>query len=377
MQTVLPNTLPMKVFIITLPIITLVTTFLVFNLEDIVDFTQHTTQRLTMWMRGHMRQHRRKTWKRRAQALHEDLTATELPVKKRRRKTTRRMYFFYILEAILVTVPVDEVRSVLGLWGLRTRFSRRPAVPGHFSGRINSAQRALLVKDQGQKTKETEARTRQHSQQSKLARTILKGTSIVAAGLFCFIRFLCLIFWVPLLLVELTLLYLWTFLLYLYKGSPTNTLSSSSVEDQPFPFDWMLPIHLLNLHDVHIYPKPKVKQRTSLFWGKWYQSAMNPMNHVSSGAAAGEPKMLGKTRKRTTFFVPVTRTLTGVFGRRPRAQRHTAAVTRSKGGHGGLNIDVDPGILEQGRNGTPHDGPVALGNLGSIAEDGELRTSPT
>jgi hypothetical protein len=382
MQTVLPNTMPMRVFIITLPIITIVTMFLVFNLEDIVDFTQDTTQRLTLWMMEHMRQHRRKTWKRRAEQLHEDRLATELPVKKRRKKTTRWMYFFYILEAILVTVPVDEVRSALGFWGLRARFSKTPSAPGHSSRRRNSVQRALLVKDQEQKTKETKARTEQYSQQSKFARTILKTLSIVAVGLCCAIRFVCLGFWIPLLLIELALLYLWTVLLYLYKGSPTDTLDSVPVEDQPLPFDWMLPVHLLNLHDVHIYPKPKRRQRSNLFWEKWYQSEKNPMNHSISGEADGEPKMLRKMRKHTTFFAPVTRTFTDVFKRRPRPRRQPVGATaRSRGvranGHGGFNIEIDPGILEQGPNETHHDGAVALGNLEPISEDGELRISPT
>jgi hypothetical protein len=382
MQTVLPNTMPMRVFIITLPIITIVTMFLVFNLEDIVDFTQDTTRRLTIWMMEHMRQHRRSTWKRRAQALHEDRLATELPVKKRRKKTTRWMYFFYILEAILVTIPVDEVRSALGLWGLRVRFSKTPSAQGHFYARTNGSQRALLVKDKEKKKQETKVRKEQYSQQSKLARTILKALRIVAVSLCCTIRVGCLGFWIPLLLIELALLYLWTVLLYLYKGSPTDTLDSIPVEDQPPPFDWMLPVHLLNLHDVHIYPKPKRRQRSNLNWEKWYQSEKNPMNHSISGEADGEPKMLRKTRKRTTFFAPVTRTFTDVFRRRPGARRQTlGAAARSRGaranGLGGFKIDVDPGILEQGTNRTHHDGAMALGNLGSISEDGELRTSRT
>lgn len=326
-----------------------------------------------------MRQHRRKTWKRRAQALDEDRIATELPVKKRRKKTTRWMYFVYILEAVLVTIPVDEVRSALGLWGLRVLFSRRPDAPTYFSGQADSGQRALLVRDHERKKKETMARSRQHNQQSELARVILTGIRVAGFSLCCVIRCLCLSFWIPLLLAELAFLYLWTFFLYLYRGSPPNMPDSSSVEDQPLPFDWMLPVHLLNLHDVHIYPKPKFKQRTSLFWGKWYQSSMNPMNHAGSRSADGEPKMLAKTRRRTTFFMPVTRTMTSVFGRRPRARNHAVdARTRSRGikanENGGLNIDIEPAILEQGNH---HDGAVALGNLGSIAEDGEQKNSPS
>jgi hypothetical protein len=372
----------MRDFIITLPVITIFTTFLVFNLEDIVDFSQHTTQQLTTWMTNHMRQHRRKTWKRRAQALHEDRIATELPVKKRRRQSTRWMYLFYILEAALVTVPVDEVRSALGLWGLRSRFSTKPDVLEQSFGHIDSSQFALLVKHGEQGEKKQKARTFQHSQQSKFARAIIRGSKAVAVCIFCVIRFLFLSLWIPLLLVELGILYLWTLLLYVYKAHPPTGIDSVVVEDDSFPFDWMLPIHLLNLHDVHIYPKPKQKQRSSQFWNKWYQSEKNPMRHTSSVDSNAGPKPLNRTRRKTTF-VPVVRTFSDVFGRRLRANSNAgaAAAARNRGarvnGSGGLNVDIDPGILEQGRN-SPHlAGAMALGNLGSIAESSERSPSPT
>ena len=379
MQTILPPTLPMRDFIITLPVITIFTTFLVFNLEDIVDFSQHTTQQLTTWMTNHMRQHRRKTWKRRAQELHEDRIATELPVKKRRRKSTRWMYLFYILEAVLVTVPVDEVRSALGLWGLRSRFSTKPDVLDQSIGRIDSSQFALLVKHGEQGEKKQKARTLQHSQQSKFARAIIRGSKAVAVCIFCVIRFLFLSLWIPLLLVELGILYLWTLLLYVYKAHPSTRIDSVVVEDDSFPFDWMLPIHLLNLHDVHIYPKPKQKQRSSQFWNKWYQSEKNPMKHASSVGSSPGPKPLNRTRRKTTF-VPVVRTFSDVFGRRLRANSNVgaAAAARNRGaranGSGELNIDIDPGILEQGRN-SPH--PARAAALGSIAESSERSPSPT
>lgn len=383
MQNILPPELPMRDFIITLPVITIFTTFLVFNLEDIVDFSQHTTQQLTTWMTNHMRQHRRKTWKRRAQALHEDRIATELPVKKRRRKSTRWMYLFYILEAVLVTVPVDEVRSALGFWGLRSRFSTKPDVLEESFGRIDSSQFALLVKHGEQGEKKQKARTLQHSQQSKFARAIIWGSKAVAVCTFCVIRFLFLSVWIPLLLVELGILYLWTLLLYVYKAHPPKGIDSVVIEDDSFPFDWMLPIHLLNLHDVHIYPKPKQKQRSSQFWNKWYQSEKNPMRHTSSVDSSPGPKPLNRTRRKTTSFVPVVRTFSDVFGRRLRAHRNAGAAMAARNGgarangSGGLNIDIEPGIFEQGRN-SPHlAGAVALGNLGSIAENSERSPSPT
>ena len=383
MQTILPSTLPMKDFIITLPVITVFTTLLVFNLEDIVDFSQHTTQQLTTWMTNHMRQHRRKVWKRRAQALHEDRTATELPVKKRRRQSTRWMYLFYILEAILVTVPVDEVRSALGLWGLRSRFSKKPNVLEQSSGRIDSSQFALLVKYGEQGKKKQQARTLQHSQQSKFVRAIIRGLKAVIFCTFCVIRFLFLGVWIPLLLVELGILYLWTLLLYVYKAHPPKGIDSVVIEDDSFPFDWMLPIHLLNLHDVHVYPKPKQKQRSSQFWNKWYQSDKNPMRHASSVDSSPGIKPLNRARRKTTSFVPVVRTFSDVFGRKLRAHRNAGAATAARNGgarasgSGGLNIDIDPSILEQGRN-SPHlAGAVALGNLGSIAESSERSSSQT
>jgi hypothetical protein len=383
MQTVLPNTLPMRDFIITLPVITIFTTFLVFNLEDIVDFSQHSTQRLTTWMTNHMRQHRRKTWKRRAKALHEDRTANELPVKKRRRKSTRWMYLLYVLEAVLVTVPVDEVRSALGLWGLRSRFSGKPNVLEQPSDPIDSSQFALLIKQGEQGEKKQKARTLQHSQQSKLARAIISGSKAVAICTFCVVRFLCLSFWIPLLLVEVGILYVWTLLLYLYKANPPKGIDSVVVEDDLVPFDWMLPIHLLNLHDVHIYPKPKQKQRSNQFWNKWYQSEKNPMRHASSVDSSPGPKPLSRSRRKTTFFVPVTRTFSDVFGRRLKTHRNAGAadVARNRGargnGSGGLNIDIDPSILEQGGNSPYLPRAVALRNLGPIAESREHSSSPT
>ena len=371
MQTVLPNRLPMMAFAVTLPAITLSTAFLVFNLEDIVDFSHHAAQNFTRWMRRRMRRHHRANWKKRAEALHEDRAATELPVKKRTRKSTHWMYLIYILEAILVTLPVDELRATLGLWGLHTKLAyQTPPIPQQPSGRVNSGLRAQMVMV-GEQNRKEQARLRHR--QSKFARftlSYLRKTTFIFS---CFVRFLCLTIWLPLLAIELVILYLFTISVFVYTGNSEWTAYPDPHNERPF--DWTVPLQMLHLHDVHQYPEPTPRQRIREHLRHFSTSEKYP-HHTNSNNSQKSPKLLGHTSKRnTTFFQPVTRTVTGIFAKKQKRQPTPTQVSHGYSAmEGGLNIDINPSVLEQGQA-TPND--VPLNNLCTIVEDRERRNSST
>src|SRR2546421_9770854 len=125
MQTVLPNTLPMKTFIITLPAIFIVTALLIFNSQDLVEFFEVTSQRANKALRKRMEQHYRHDWKQTARALQDDRAAIQVPIKKRQRKSSHWVYLLFLLEYIFLTTPANEIRAAIGLYGLQENLEKQ------------------------------------------------------------------------------------------------------------------------------------------------------------------------------------------------------------------------------------------------------------
>jgi hypothetical protein len=367
MATVLPAKLPMRVFAITFPAITVFTILLVFSLEDIVDFLEHTAQTIAEWMRNSMRHHRRVGWKKRAEALLKDRTAIELLVKRRRKRSTHWMYVIYVLEVTFVTLPVNEVRSALALWGLGTK----GVTEGPWAS-FNSGRHAQLVKEIQQKY--IQKPVRQLNRKSIFARSRPRILSMTFFAIFYFVRFLCLAIWLPLLVIEIVILYLYTVALFVYTRCSQRTaypLEDATV-DSDVPFDWTAPLHMLGLSDVYHYPALTLKERAAAHWRRFRARRILPKRHAILHDPNDEPRPLGHSLKRMKpFFVPATRTVANKPKRGYPPMRGIQRQTARTSGFGGLDVDIDHGILEQGQ-GAPNN--VTLTSLGTIVEDIEQRT---
>jgi hypothetical protein len=105
-------------FAILLPTFTLGAGLLVFNLENLISVASIGTEKLTTWFRRRMRNHHRKSWKRRAIDLHEDEIAHKAPVTEARRKSSAWVYPLFLLEWAFVALPIYEIVAFLHIVGV-------------------------------------------------------------------------------------------------------------------------------------------------------------------------------------------------------------------------------------------------------------------
>jgi hypothetical protein len=110
MQTVLPSTLSVKIFAITMPAIAVFTAFLVLNMQSLTTGFDKTADALTSRLRRVMEKQGREGWGGIAAALERDRHAREVPVKKWQRELTRWAYVLFVVEWTLVMLPVGEIR---------------------------------------------------------------------------------------------------------------------------------------------------------------------------------------------------------------------------------------------------------------------------
>lgn len=108
MQVVLPS-LPLKVFIITVPVIFVFTAILVFNLQNVIDVWEIVTSQITDSLRRSMRSRRIKRWSSTAKSLHYDKLTNKAPTRRSDRRSTQWSYVWYGVEAIFIHIPVHEV----------------------------------------------------------------------------------------------------------------------------------------------------------------------------------------------------------------------------------------------------------------------------
>jgi hypothetical protein len=113
MQILTPSRHVLSAFIISLPTITLGTALLVFNLEHLLKIWTSMTSFLSSLLRLRMRKHRRKDWRDRAIALHEDMAITKAPVRKAQRQYSGWVYLLFLMEYMLITLPVGELAAVM------------------------------------------------------------------------------------------------------------------------------------------------------------------------------------------------------------------------------------------------------------------------
>ena len=114
-----------RAFAITVPLITLVTALAIFNLQNILDSFHAMAGNMTSGLRHLMLHHRRKDWKSRAIALHEDM-ATQAPVRKATRQSSGWVYSLFLAEYLTITLPVNETLAGLTfLSSIRNAFRRK------------------------------------------------------------------------------------------------------------------------------------------------------------------------------------------------------------------------------------------------------------
>ena len=367
MQTVLPNTMPIKVFIITLPVVFLATAFLVFNLEELVDALQRFSLNTTEWMRQRMLEHRSKNWKVAATRLQEDRIATELPIKKRPRKTTKWMYLLFALQAILVSIPVYEVRCAVNLYRRRAwAAGAGKKAARHGSLQLTRSDSSILAKKVRAGEKRRQAYKKRELKQSRFALATLNTIRVTWLLVRQCVRLMLLVVWLPLLVVELFILYLATMVLFVWRGGAQTPIDPTLAE-QKVSFDWILPLHLLGLNDITHYPAPKPHDRAREFWHILWRSLGDLMNRRAVGRQdqndEANPRMMVRgSRKTSTFIAPVRRTFTTLFQRRHGSVR---AVGRL---NGGLNGGLNAGLTGVGHE--PRDSSGAGRSSGYRDEDG-------
>ncbi|KKY21564.1 hypothetical protein UCRPC4_g03515 [Phaeomoniella chlamydospora] len=106
MQVILPS-LPIKVFIITVPTIFVFTALIIFNLQNIMDLWDFVSSYVTRRLRISMRHHG--SWDRTARSLHYDKITNKAPTSLRGRKSTHWSYVIFLIEALFIHIPVREV----------------------------------------------------------------------------------------------------------------------------------------------------------------------------------------------------------------------------------------------------------------------------
>ncbi|OJD22515.1 hypothetical protein ACJ73_06140 [Blastomyces percursus] len=117
MQMIEPSTATINAFAITLPVITIVSALLIFNLNSLTAAFDSAVRKGTFGLQRQMRLHHRKEWKQRALALHQDDISTEPPVRKASKESSHWVYILFLIETAVVVIPVSELNAALHCYG--------------------------------------------------------------------------------------------------------------------------------------------------------------------------------------------------------------------------------------------------------------------
>ncbi|KAI9738344.1 MAG: hypothetical protein M1834_008842 [Cirrosporium novae-zelandiae] len=202
MQTILPTTLTIKAFIISLPSITVFTGLLIFNLEYLISQLDIIFQAVTERMRAHMRVSRA-DWSKVAQALDHDKAANQIPIKRRKKESSHWAYFGFLVEAAFVFIPVSEIKRSTRILRriFRIRFAANPLFEGPDHQKDEYIQsRAKRIQKVKEKVAEREASRTAHEGQplGALSSGVRKTGKLISN--FC--RILLLSIWIPLIMGE-------------------------------------------------------------------------------------------------------------------------------------------------------------------------------
>ncbi|KAJ9232409.1 hypothetical protein DTO166G5_4729 [Paecilomyces variotii] len=230
MQTLIPHTLPMSAFAITMPSITVFTVLLVFNLQTIMDAFEKFGSDITRSMRELMKSHNRQDWRDTANALHVDRIARQPPVKRTKPQSSHWVYALFVLEAITVSFPVSEIENAYRR--IRSLFSQPSADPyllqetagipeGEEAATLSRAQKVKYAKE-AEKRRNKQSSIRHFHPLKLFVRLIVHLSKIAVATM----RTILLVIWIPLVMLEYGLLLCWFFI------SPPTSLFGNPEEDE-------------------------------------------------------------------------------------------------------------------------------------------------
>src|SRR2546423_668574 len=127
MATVLPSTVSVHTFAVTLISVTIFTAFLVLNLQLLTELVKRLMGQLTILLRRLMQRYWRRSWRKTIVALQNDTDAAKIPTQNRLRRSSHWMYLVFIIEILLIGTPVHELRAAANIWGLSSYWEAKAA----------------------------------------------------------------------------------------------------------------------------------------------------------------------------------------------------------------------------------------------------------
>ncbi|OAX81133.1 hypothetical protein ACJ72_04526 [Emergomyces africanus] len=118
MQIIEPSSRTINAFAITLPVITIISALLIFNLNTLTEAFDSAVRKATSSLQRQMKLHHRREWKRRALTLHQDDISTEPPVRKASKESSHWVYIIFLIELAVVAIPISELNAALHCYGL-------------------------------------------------------------------------------------------------------------------------------------------------------------------------------------------------------------------------------------------------------------------
>ncbi|KKZ64020.1 hypothetical protein EMCG_01681 [[Emmonsia] crescens] len=274
MQFIEPSSRTINAFAITLPVITIVSALLIFNLNTLTVAFDSAVRKVTLGLQRRMKLHHRREWKHRALALHQDDISTEPPVRKASKESSHWVYIIFLIETAVVIIPVSELNAALHCYGLLGSerenngegdddddYSDKEDASTHPSRQDLRKELLMRVRRAAQQAEEQEQRRKDEEKGLVIAlsrrffRNIGYLGSLLVHTVFTSFRVLFLPIWIALLLVEYILILLTFPLLfnqYHSQNSPNPPAheegSPESRPHSPFVRAW----HTLSLSTLTI-----------------------------------------------------------------------------------------------------------------------------
>ncbi|KAL2363330.1 hypothetical protein RJZ56_003757 [Blastomyces dermatitidis] len=280
MQLIEPSATTINAFAITLPVITIVSALLIFNLNSLTAAFDSVVRKATFGLQRQMRLHHRKEWKHRALALHQDDISTEPPVRKASKESSHWVYILFLIETAVVVTPVSELNAALNCYGLfgfegekagegeDDEYSDNEDASTHQPRKDRQKEVLMRVKRAAREAEEQERKRK--DEESGMAIGLLRRFyryighlgRVLGHTVLTSFRILLLPIWVVLLLVEYILTVLTLTLLFdqpPYQANPSSAThgeeSPESHPSSPFARAWhALGLNTLTLPTRHHHP---------------------------------------------------------------------------------------------------------------------------
>ncbi|KAF1969967.1 hypothetical protein BU23DRAFT_512189 [Bimuria novae-zelandiae CBS 107.79] len=263
MQIMGSNTRVLHAFAIALPSATLLTLFIIINLENVLDIFASVKQRTADKLRHHMRHHRRKHWKQRAINITEAEVARHA-VPRMRRSPGGWTYFMFLLESMCVGIPGHEVLAARR-WFIafleKIRFRKTALEISIEKGKEKYSTESgkgtpthikkLLVRNRAQREREMVDR-KERQRRKKWSKRLLNMTIAPLKLSVLVFRVILLPFWAGLLLVEYLVLILYFTAIppseyeLLHSNSDRNKASNNLRLSSP----WIRAIHTMGIEEL-------------------------------------------------------------------------------------------------------------------------------